>query len=124
MIQLSQIEGLDALVVLSNKDRIALAEALVPMRFASGQKLITQGQRSGAAYLLISGDLNVRRTVGEDLALQGGIPVGEWFGVLSILDGHAATASVHALTDCKVAALSRAEFDRLLWRGDGLGARL
>ena len=124
MIDVRRIEHADALVVMSERDRAALAAVLTPLRFASGQLLITQGHRSGAAYLLLSGTLNVRRSVGEDHVLQGGIPVGEWFGVLSVLDGHPATASVHALTDVEVAALGRADFDKLLWAGDGVGSRL
>ncbi len=44
--------------------------------------------------------------------------------MLSVLDGQDATASVFALTDVEVAALGRADFDRLLQREDGLHPRL
>lgn len=124
MIDLARIDGADALVVLSAEDRVRLAAAMTPLTFASGQALVTQGQRSGAAYLLLGGSLDVSRAVGDQIHLRGRIERGEWFGVLSVLDGHPATASIHALTEVEVAALGRADFDRLLWEGDGLGARL
>ena len=63
------------------------------------------------------------RSGNTDHALQGAIAEGEWFGVLSALDGHAATASVVALTDVEVAALGMADLDDFLFRS-GIGARL
>ncbi len=124
MIELARIESADALVVLSAKDMVALAAVLSPVSFASGQALVTQGRPSASVYLHLEGTLNVRREVADGLALQGNIPRGEWFGVLSVLDGQDATVSVFALTDVEVAALGRADFDRLLQREDGLHPRL
>lgn len=124
MIEVDKIEHCDALVVLSASDRVELARHLHPLSYRSGQTILTQGRRSPAAYLHLSGTLAVRRSVGNaDTALQGSIPVGEWFGVLSALDGHPATAGVVALTDCEIAALGMADLDDFLFRSS-IGARL
>ncbi|MCP4810842.1 MAG: cyclic nucleotide-binding domain-containing protein [Proteobacteria bacterium] len=124
MIDVSRIEHADALVVLSAADRAELARHLLPLSYRSGQSVISQGRKSPAAYLHLGGTLIVRRTLpGNDTALQGAIGTGEWFGVLSALDGHPATASVVAMTDCEVAALGMADLDDFLFRS-GIGARL
>lgn len=124
MIDLARIEHCDALVVLSREDRVELARHLLPLSYRSGQTVITQGRKSPAAYLHLGGTLQVRRNIpNTEHALQGAIAEGEWFGVLSALDGHPATATVVALTDVEVAALGMADLDDFLFRS-GIGARL
>ncbi len=123
MIDVSTIHDAESLVVLSAHEREQLAMIMTDVRFRSGELVLQRDRRAPAAYMLLEGSLYVERKV-EENALTGRIEVGEWFGVASLCDGHQVTAAVHALTDIRLAALGRGDFELLLGRSDGLGARL
>ncbi len=123
MIDVDTIHDAESLVVLSAQEREQLAMLMTDARFRSGEMVLQQDRRAPAAYMLLGGALHVERKV-EEHALTGRIEIGEWFGVASLCDGRKVTAAVHALTDVRLAALGRGDFEGLLGRDDGLGARL
>lgn len=127
MIDASDLDGLDALVVMPAEDRAVLSRHLDRISVRSGETLIHRGRPGGTAYLLLDGNVQTRVEEGDRrgrCTYTGVIPVGEWFGVVSLLDGGPATADVVALSDLQVAALPRASFDALLVEAEGTGARL
>ncbi len=50
------------------------------------------------------------------------IPIGEWFGMISVIDGLPATGTVRATTPVRVATLSRDDFFKLVNSGAPMGA--
>jgi CRP-like cAMP-binding protein len=123
----SELDGLDALVVMPAVDRAILSQHMERITVRSGETLIHRGRPGGTAYLLLDGNVQTRVEEADRrgrCTYTGVIPVGEWFGVVSLLDGGPATADVVALSDLQVAALTRASFDQLLQHTEGTGARL
>lgn len=77
-------------------------------RVKQGSALVEQGARADELFLLLNGVLVVE-VGGEELAEIG---PGAVLGERAVLDGGVRTATLRALTDCKVAAASADELDR------------
>ena len=80
-------------------------------RVRAGRVLVEQGSRSDGIYLLLNGVLVVEVN-GEKLAELG---PGSVFGERAVLEGGLRTATLRAVTDCKVAAVpaDRIDLDKL-----------
>jgi hypothetical protein len=77
-------------------------------RIAAGTTLVRQGQPGSDIYLLLDGVMRVERD-GERLAEYG---PGALLGERAHLDGGIRTASLVAVTPCRVAAVPAAQLDR------------
>ena len=82
--------------------------------FARGEQLITEGERSDALYILVSGELKVytRGENGRELVYNVLRP-GEFFGEM-FLDGGPRSASVKAVCTCLCVVVGPAEFKAFL----------
>lgn len=121
------LHAIESLAFLSAQDREELARSMVEIQVAPGQEILREGHPSSAGYLLLAGQLRVRkrlRRTPDSFDLPGILPVGEWFGLVSLLDHGPVTASVHAVGEVTLAALGREEFEQLLEDGHPVGARL
>ncbi len=94
---------------LRNEKAIQYLDAV---RFMPGAVLIHEGRRSPGAFLLLEGQIDVHKNVPgkAERVLTSPIPVGEWFGLVSLLDGLPATATVMAQAESVVVAMGRADF--------------
>ena len=83
-------------------------------------EILTEGEEvlddEEGLYLLISGDVEVRKgsTDGTDGRLLRRLGPGEFFGEMSLIDGHPRSASVFASSEVQYLALSRWDFHRQL----------
>ena len=121
------LHSIESLAFLSSEDREDLARWMVEIEVAPGQEILREGHPSSAAYLLLDGTLTVRKRLrrsGNSFDLPGILPAGEWFGLVSLLDGGPVTASVRAVNKVKLAALGREDLETLLDSGKALGPRL
>lgn len=124
MIDARLLDGVESLTVLSATERARLANTLVEVRYEPGAVLVREGQRAPGLFLLLDGDVEVtKRVKGEDhREMSTDIPSGEWFGMVSVIDGLPATAAVTATGVVTVAVLSRDDFFKLVSSGDPMGA--
>ncbi|MBY0423425.1 MAG: patatin-like phospholipase family protein [Parvularculaceae bacterium] len=81
---------------------------------AGGWDLFQQGTPPDFFYVVVSGRLIVVRESQGRENVVGYIRAGEPVGEMSLLSGEAHSASVYALRDTELVALSRADFDALL----------
>lgn len=79
---------------------------LIPLQVAAGSVLIRQGDEGDRFYILSSGDVDVT-TDGRSVARLG---PGGYFGEIALLRDVPRTASVVALTDCRLLTLERDMF--------------
>ncbi len=84
----------------------ALVERLTPMTAAAGDTVIREGEPAGPMYVIESG--RARVYIGDhgrprNVAF---LRTGDYFGELSVLRGSPRTASVEALTECRLLALA------------------
>ncbi|WP_026376866.1 cyclic nucleotide-binding domain-containing protein [Aestuariibacter salexigens] len=77
----------------------------------AGQTLFKQGENANAAYLLLSGRLEV--TIGSSATEVGQITRGELFGEMGLLTGEPRSATLTAARHCHLARLPAASFQRL-----------
>jgi CRP/FNR family cyclic AMP-dependent transcriptional regulator len=107
------------------EDLDVLSQFLQPLNVQAKQVLIREGKRSPAAFLVIEGALQVEKSLpGKDnRVLVSQVPKGEWIGMVSILDGEPATATVTALSQAKVLAMDRANLENLRANNSAMSMR-
>jgi MFS family permease len=85
----------------------ALARGLVPVRFAAGDVVVREGDESDRFYVIESGNVRVTATDGHLLREEG---PGDYFGEIGLLRDVPRTATITAIDDVVLLALSREEF--------------
>lgn len=98
----------------------AIAGVLRPRRAARGERLITKGEAADAMYFIVSGEVEVdtgdadatgrRATHGPRRKLRAG----QFFGEVALLADRPRTASVTALTPCRLLVLHRDDFEEFM----------
>jgi ATP-binding cassette subfamily B protein len=95
---------------------VLLAE-LEPRVVAPGEAIVTVGEPSGPLYLIEEGRVRLMRTENGASVYLGSLGPGQYFGEVSALTGSPRTATVEAVTPCRLLALSPETVRRL---ADGL----
>ena len=113
MTPLKLLENTESLRLMHKEDLEILGQLLQPLHVQKDQILIREGKRSPAAFLVIRGELQVEKTLPGKTkrVLVSKVPEGEWIGMVSIIDGEPATATITALGDGQVLAMDRANFE-------------
>jgi CRP/FNR family cyclic AMP-dependent transcriptional regulator len=102
-------------------ERRNVLKASERLRIAPGEMLFRQGDAvppgTGAFYGLISGAIKASslREDGKE-AILAVLEAGNWFGEISLIDGHPRTHDATALGPAEVLVLPRAAFDELMLR--------
>lgn len=104
-------------------DRIA--QVAIPRSFPKGARVFHEGDESDACYVIRAGEVRVTREHSDGRAIAlAKLGPGELFGELAMLDGGNRSASVEALTDVELVALSAADMRGLLERNADITAKL
>ena len=105
----------------SDVDLEAVASLLIERRFPKNKTIVEEGMPGDYMYLVCDGRVKVTKLSGDGrekiLEMLGS---GSFFGELSLLDGAPRSASVKALTETRMLALSRGDFLNLLHRSPDL----
>ena len=107
MIHPRELDNVSCLAMLSFEERAALALRMIEIPVLPGQDILREGSPSSAAFVLLDGQLSVRKRLvvnEQPYELPGILPVGEWFGLVSVLDGAPASARVRAVTAARLGA--------------------
>ena len=83
-------------------------------RFPRGATIIRQGSRGHGCFLLVSGEVDVVKTVTTGSWILGRLQPGSVFGQISLVDHVPRTASVVAVGDVGVVAIDRGVFEGML----------
>ena len=93
-----------------------LVDILEPMQLRADEELITQGELSDTMYLVWSGRL-IQSTESNQIKIDLGETLpGRWVGELGFIDPDDAAATVSAVEDSVVLALTQKALDTLLER--------
>ncbi len=85
------------------------------LTFKKNDVLLKEGEISDAAYLILSGKVEVRKGLhGQNPRLLATLEKGNVIGELSLFDDTPHTATVVALEKTEVSAMSRDEFKRMV----------
>jgi ATP-binding cassette subfamily B protein len=93
--------------------RLLLSE-LEPVSVAAGELVIREGDETGPMYVIEEGRLRVFHEEAGRRVYRAYLRKGDFFGELSLFRGTRRTASVEALTPCRLLRISRPTFTRLL----------
>jgi len=87
---------------LEHKDLARLAKSAVSRKYAPGDAIVGEGEQAVAFYVIVSGKVEVSKG-GQLLNTLG---AGDFFGEMSLLDGHPRVATLKAIdpTECLVIA--------------------
>jgi len=90
-------------IELANLHRLMVVRLVLP-----GRKIIEEGQRVDAFYIVCKGTVHVRRRVEdqEQEVLLGRIGPGGFFGEVNLFDPGTATATVYAVENVSVATIA------------------
>jgi CRP-like cAMP-binding protein len=101
--------------VIEEERRAELLAEFVPMHVDPGESVVEQGKRSGGFYLIVLGGVEISKKLGDDrTVLVATLGEGAYFGVLSLLRGDVARASVIATGPTELAMLPPQSFYDLI----------
>lgn len=82
--------------------------------FKAGTVLFEEGQPGDYMYVVQSGDVEIRRQVGETQRVLAVLPAGEFFGEMAILNGRPRSATAVVRTDSKLLVIEGKTFEAML----------
>ncbi len=82
-----------------------------PVTLSADQVLLREGEESLSMYLLQEGELVVSKQDGDEHVILGYIHSGELVGELSFLDQKPRSATVRAVTNCKLIQIPQKTID-------------
>ena len=126
--QASAVELLARVPLLSGLEPSELeriAQVAIPRSFPKGARVFHEGDRTDACYVIRAGEVRVTREHPDGRAIAlATLGPGELVGELAMLDGGVRSASVEALTDVDLLAVSAADMKGLLEPNAEITAKL
>lgn len=89
----------------------AVAGVLRARRAERGERLIRKGDQADSMYFIVSGDVEVDQ---ETSAPKGQLGAGEFFGEIALIAERTRTATITALTPCKLLLLHKDDFESFM----------
>jgi CRP-like cAMP-binding protein len=112
--RIAQIRLLTLFATLSSRE-LRIVDGLVhDRRYLKDEIVFDQGEQGQALYVVLSGRILICRQGDPVTGRIAEIPAGALFGELALLDGAPRVAQARAAEDSVLAALSRADFTRLV----------
>lgn len=105
---------------LERKQRYDLLRRFKAIDVTAGTSLITEGQPGEGLFLLLSGEVDVWKTDGDEKVLLATLGAGDVFGEISLVNEEPTTASVSAGVNSTVLFLSKELFAKLVGAVDGI----
>jgi len=111
----SELRGIRILADLTNEQLDVLTTFGETLPFMAGQKIISQGERADAMFMLVSGKVSafIKGKDGNESHLRTS-EAGGHFGEIGLLEGGIRTATVRAETNCRIFRLREDSFRQVL----------
>lgn len=101
---------------LDDEERSVLVSRLHRRTLAPGEYAFRQGDPGEDLFLVADGSVQIKAAVeGREVTLAV-LAAGAFFGEMALLDGHPRSASAMAIGECRLLALSRADFLEVVGR--------
>jgi CRP/FNR family transcriptional regulator, cyclic AMP receptor protein len=92
--------------------------------FPAGAVLFEEGQPGRDMYIIVSGEIEIRRQVGGSERVIAVLPAGEFFGEMAILNGRARSATAVARTTARLFVIDGTTFEAMLRARPEIALRL
>lgn len=87
-------------------------DALTPVRFEEGERIINKGDEGSVFYIIQEGVVKCHDIgLGDSQFVDQILGVGDWFGERALLTGEPRAANVTAISNCILMAISRETFE-------------
>jgi CRP/FNR family cyclic AMP-dependent transcriptional regulator len=97
----------------SSEEIGALIDSLLPRQHDAGEIILRDGKPNDSLFLVWDGELTCYIEHDNEKVQIGQITPGQYIGEVSIIDPGNATATVEAITPCKLLELTRINFTQL-----------
>lgn len=104
--QLESLKNVPLFSACSKKELEKVARAVDEITMTEGSMVVDQGEMGREAYIILKGDVTIKRNNRKIATLSAGDVVGE----LSLLDHGPRTASVVCATDCTLLVIDQRRF--------------
>ncbi|KOP25398.1 transcriptional regulator [Hapalosiphon sp. MRB220] len=101
-----------------------LLSVAVEHEYPAGRAVLMEDAWGNAIYLIVSGWVKVRRTIGEDFLALAILGRGDFFGEMAILDESPRSTDVIALSAVKLLSISKEKFIHILFKDPQLHHRM
>ncbi|VFV20234.1 kap1_rat ame: full=camp-dependent protein kinase, partial [Lynx pardinus] len=97
-------------------ERLTVADALEPVQFEDGEKIVVQGEPGDDFFIITEGTASVlqRRSPNEEYVEVGRLGPSDYFGEIALLLNRPRAATVVARGPLKCVRLDRPRFERVL----------
>ena len=123
MITPETLRAVPLLAALTDEELQEVALAVADMHLIEGEWLVQEGE-TPAFYLLLSGEMEVSKSVAGVEQVISQYHAGDYFGEVPLLLGSAAVANLRATSEARVLRLDATDFHNLLVRSDKLAASI
>jgi CRP-like cAMP-binding protein len=110
----SHLRGLKLLAGLSPTQLEDVSSRLKPVRYRQGEVIIREGDAGQEMYFIESGRVRVVRGTGPQALLLAELGAGDLFGEMALLTGSPRSATVTAISELNLWAMSQADFDAMV----------
>ncbi len=104
-----------------------------PRDFAAGAEIIREGEAGNSMFIMVSGEVEITKqltlvldeeTPKERVMIRLKAENGVYFGEMSLLENESRSATVTALSDCRLLELHQKDFLELAHRDPAMGVKL
>jgi CRP/FNR family transcriptional regulator, cyclic AMP receptor protein len=116
MINERELAKIDSLSGLTLEDLKSLSHEFEELHLSPDNVLIHEGREASGAFLVLEGHVEVEKLLPGEMErlLVSKVSIGDWVGVVSLIDNKPATATVRAISASRVLAISRLTFSRFV----------
>lgn len=105
-----------ALGILPEDDLRMLSKVVVEREYPAGSTICREGELEHTFYIIETGQVAFTKRMAEGEHLLGLKSKGDFFGELGVLDRAPRSASVHAISDCRLIEIHEDTLDKILAR--------
>lgn len=115
---------LEVFEFLKEGDHDTLEKYMFRYEYDEGKYVFKEGAHGGYMFFVVEGEAEVTKLVKNKKVFIAKVTRGRSLGEMSLLDGHARSASVRALTKLTLIVLKREDFNSLLEEHPGVANRV
>ena len=110
--------------LLNSQQAEALLQTSAAIQFGAGEAIIEQGSDGDSMFVILSGECSVFISSNGSPKQVATLREGDYFGEMSLLTGEPRTATIAALSDCKMWQIAKADLAPIFQENKELATRL
>jgi len=118
---------------LSDQELKQVLQLAVPRTFPAGSVIIREGEAGDSMFIMVAGEVEITKRLGlvldeetpnERIIIRLKAEEGVCFGEMSLLENEPRSATVTALTECRLMEMGREVFMKLIRQNSDMGCKI